>query len=132
MWLLDTVAISELRKPQINSGVLTWLSGINLEDLHTSVLCVGELRRGVTLAPEASRPGLNQWLDVQLQELLPGRVLPVDQAVASHWGALGRRGKTEPVDALIGSTAAVAGLTVVTRNVKHFDGLAVSILNPWT
>jgi len=32
---------------------------------------------------------------------------------------------------MIAATALEHGLTVVTRNVKHFVGLGVTILNPW-
>jgi len=34
-------------------------------------------------------------------------------------------------DGLIAATALEHGLTVVTRNVKDFDGLGVTLLNPW-
>lgn len=61
-----------------------------------------------------------------------GRILPVDEPVAQAWGRLGARRTLTPVDTLIAATAAVAGLTVVTRNVRDFDGLGVPVLNPWT
>ena len=32
---------------------------------------------------------------------------------------------------MIAATAIEHGLTLVTRNVKHFTGLGVSIFNPW-
>jgi predicted nucleic acid-binding protein len=34
-------------------------------------------------------------------------------------------------DSLIAATALVHGMTLVTRNVSHFDRTGVSILNPW-
>jgi predicted nucleic acid-binding protein len=34
-------------------------------------------------------------------------------------------------DGMIAATALEHGLTVVTRNVKDFDGLGVTILSPW-
>jgi predicted nucleic acid-binding protein len=34
-------------------------------------------------------------------------------------------------DGLIAATALEHNLTIVTRNVKDFDGLAVAIFNPW-
>jgi predicted nucleic acid-binding protein len=35
------------------------------------------------------------------------------------------------VDSLIAATAKVIGLTVVTRNVRDFERMAVSVLDPW-
>jgi predicted nucleic acid-binding protein len=32
---------------------------------------------------------------------------------------------------MIAATAFEHGLTVVTRNVKDFEGLGISVLNPW-
>ena len=34
-------------------------------------------------------------------------------------------------DGMIGATALEHGLTLVTRNVKDFAGLGVTIFNPW-
>jgi toxin FitB len=133
MWLLDTVALSELKKKQANPGFIEWLTDVRGDDIHTSVLCLGEIGRGVAILPAGpKREAFARWLETDLPGWLGPRVLPIDQAVAQAWGRLGARGKAEPVDALIGATAAVAGLVVVTRNVRHFDGLGVPVLNPWT
>jgi hypothetical protein len=34
-------------------------------------------------------------------------------------------------DALIAATALVHGMTVATRNVSHFEPMAVAIVDPW-
>jgi len=132
MWLLDTVALSEAAKPRANAGFLSWLETIPALDIHTSVLCLGEIRRGIEMLPTGpKREVLALWLEQDLTAWLDGRVLPVDASIAQTWGRLGARGKVSPVDALIGATAASAGLTVVTRNSRDFDGLGVPVLNPW-
>lgn len=133
MWLFDTVALSEASKPQANAGFISWLEGVPVENIYTSVLCLGEIRRGVAmLPPGAKRDRLALWLEQDLPTWLAGRVLPVDGRVAQIWGHLGARGAQSPIDALIGANASAAGLTVVTRNVRDFDGLGVPVLNPWT
>lgn len=133
MFLFDTVALSEATKPKANPGFVLWLQGVAPEHIHTSVLCLGELRRGVEmLAAGQKKDRLAQWLEADLPDWLAGRVLPVDEAVGHIWGRLGARGSQSPVDALIGANAIAAGLTVVTRNVRDFDGLGVPVLNPWT
>lgn len=133
MWLFDTVALSESRKPRVNEGFGHWLNGVDDRDVHTSVLCLGEVRRGVVkLGPGAKRDLFGRWLDVGLPNWLGPRILPIDSRVARIWGNLGMRGRVEPIDALIGATAVAANLTVVTRNTRHFGDLKVRILNPWT
>lgn len=133
MWLLDTVALSETAKPRANPGFLSWIDQVPDQDVHTSVLCLGEIRRGIEmLDPGEKREALRRWLENDLPHWLGGRVIAVDARVAQAWGRLGARGSTSPIDALIGASAAVAGLSVVTRNVRDFDGLGVPVMNPWT
>lgn len=133
MWLFDTVALSETAKPRANPGFLAWLDQVADKDIHTSVLCLGEIRRGVEmLGPGPKRESLSHWLEIDLPKRLGPRVIGIDTQVAQTWGRLGARGANSPIDALIGASAAVAGLTVVTRNVRDFDGLGVAVVNPWT
>jgi predicted nucleic acid-binding protein len=64
------------------------------------------------------------------------RVLDVDLSVARRWGRLlgsgNRKGEPPPViDALLAATALEHGLTLVTRNVAHFDRFDLHTFNPW-
>ena len=65
-----------------------------------------------------------------------GRILPVDAAVADHWGLLAARarriGAPLPiVDGLLAATALHHNLTMVSRNVCDFASAQVPVLNPW-
>ena len=58
------------------------------------------------------------------------------RSIAERWGAMeGQRqlmGRPLHVpDGQIAATALEYGLTLVTRNVKDFVGLGLTILNPW-
>ena len=133
MFLFDTVALSEAAKPKANPGFLAWLETVPISHIHTSVLCLGEIRRGVEMLPVGEkRDRLTAWRETALPAMLTGRIMSVDEAVAQVWGRLGARGAQSPIDALIGANVVAAGLTVVTRNVRDFDGLGVAVLNPWT
>lgn len=132
-WLLDTVALSEATKRRANPGFARWIDTIEAATVFTSVLCLGEIRRGIEMLPDGEkRTALRAWLDTDLPGWLGHRVLPVALDDASRWGEMDARGRASPVDALIAATAANHRLTVVTRNVRDFDGLGVPILNPWT
>ncbi len=49
MFLLDTVVISELRKPlrQRNPNLVNWIEAVSSQDLFVSVVTIGEIERGI-------------------------------------------------------------------------------------
>ncbi len=133
MFLYDTVALSEATKPRRNPGFQDWASATPDGMIFTSVLCIGEVRRGLLNLPDGDkRERLVSWLERELLRSLGSRVLPVTTHVAEIWGGYGERGRRNPVDTLLCATAAAHGLTVVTRNMRDFTGLDVRVLNPWT
>ena len=47
-WLVDTNVLSELRKgDRANGGVRAWFADAREDELFTSVLVLGEVRRGI-------------------------------------------------------------------------------------
>lgn len=138
MYLLDTNVVSELRKVRAGKadpGVAEWAASVPAARMFLSVITVHELEHGVLLAERADpRRGrlLRRWLDESVAAAFDQRVLPVDAAVARRGAALLVPDPAPFRDALIGATALVHGLVVVTRNLadfEQFDGLDVR--NPW-
>jgi predicted nucleic acid-binding protein len=136
-FLLDTNIPSEMTRRHPESRVSRWLDDADDDQLYFSVVSLGEILRGVTVLRESKRRSqLQQWLDETLRPWFQGRILPVDEPIAERWGVLaGQRqliGRPLKVaDGFIAATALEHDLTVVTRNVKDFDGLGVGIFNPW-
>jgi len=133
-FLLDTNVISELRKgPRADPRVLEWFEGIAEEEIHLSVLVVGELRRGVERlrARDVRQAGaLERWLRQVVREHAE-RILPVDSRVAEQWGRLTARRSGSVIDTLMAATAQVFDLALVTRNVKDVAWTGVTYLNPF-
>lgn len=137
-FLLDTTAISEPTSLLPDAGALGWLAERQSHELFTSVLCIGEVRRGISLlAHSARRTRLETWLDGDVVPGFEDRLLPVTLDVAERWGSLVARlqrgGQAPPlIDSLIAATALVHDLSVVTHNTADFERCGIDVVNPWS
>lgn len=133
-YLVDTNVVSELRKgDRTDPAVAAWFSRVSSDDLYLSVLTIGELRKGIEKrrAKDGVAAGsLETWL-AKVLELYSDRILPVDRAVAELWGRFNVGDPLPMLDSLLAATAAVHGLTLVTRNVKDVERTGVALLNPF-
>ncbi len=134
-YLLDTNVLSELRKgDRANPGLLSWISRVDDEGLFTSVLVLGELRRGILSLRRrdpVAASSLDQWL-ARLGEQFSDRLLPMDRDTALRWGELNVPDPLPTVDGLLAATALVHDLTLVTRNTRDVERTGVRLLNPFT
>lgn len=133
MFLLDTVVLSELRKRTRNQGIVAWLHDKPAEAIFLSAVTIGEIERGIMrqrgTAP-AFAEALESWLE-RIVRLYDDRILPVDIPVARRWGQLNARLGNNGADLLIAATALEHGLTVVTRNVRHFEPTGATVVDPF-
>lgn len=133
-YLIDTNALSELRRNQPDSRVLSWFERRPSVTLYISVLTLGEIRKCIEIvADDTRRQALLDWLETDLPAFFSGRILPVDERVADRWGRLvAAAGRPLPaIDSLLAATALAHDLVLVTRNVKDFADLPVQLCNPW-
>jgi hypothetical protein len=136
MFLLDTVVLSELRKPprQRNPHLLHWIEEVASQDLFVSVVTIGEIEHGIERQRRrdpAFAEKLAIWLDTVLRAY-EGRIIPMDIAVARRWGRLSQQIGNMGLDMAIAATALEHGLTVVTRNMSDFAPTGVSVLDPFS
>jgi predicted nucleic acid-binding protein len=138
MFVLDTNVVSELRKVRAGKahpGVADWASSVPSGQLFVSSITIHELEHGVLLAERADPARgavLRRWLDESVAAAFDQRVLPVDEPVARRAAALHIPDPAPLRDALIGATALVQRMAVVTRNVKDFERFGdLGVLNPW-
>ena len=133
MYLLDTMVLSELRKPRRDPGLVRWLESLRPTDLYLSVMTIGEVEKGIArqqrLDP-AFAGRLADWLDDVLRHYA-ARILAVDVSVARRWGRLADAHGHAGADLLIAATALEHGLAVVTRNLRHFEGTGTALVNPF-
>lgn len=133
MYLIDTVVLSELRKPQRDAHLVAWVERQRTADLFVSVVTIGEIERGIAQQRSNNADfaaALTAWLD-RVLALYGERILPFDLQIARRWGRLSAAVGNDSADLMISATALEHGLTVVTRNVSDFEPTGVAILNPF-
>ena len=88
-----------------------------------------------TLAAGHRHERLATWLAEELPLRFEERILEIGRNVADTWGVLMARGQKigltlGSMDAFVAATAQAHGFTLVTRNVKDFRRLGISLLDP--
>jgi predicted nucleic acid-binding protein len=137
MFLIDTNVISELMRATPAPSVLNWFSTQDPSTLYLSAVTEAELRTGIAILPAGQRrESLKAALDATIAEDFEGRVLPFDTDAAKTYAeiAAGRRSAGRPIadaDCQIAAIARAAGIPVVTRNTRDFDGCGIDVINPW-
>ncbi len=136
-YLIDTNVISELIRPVPEPSVLRWVESTAPAALFASVVTWGEIRLGVENMPAGRRrTEIEDWLLTGLPEWFGANLLPITRTIADQWGRITARARKSGItlataDGLIAATALEHGLTLVTRNVRDFTSLGVSLFNPW-
>ncbi len=133
MFLLDTDVLSALRRRDRNPEMVRWLETQRTADLYLSIVTVGEIERGIAQQQRRDpsfAQELARWLD-RVLAWYGDRILLVDTATARRWGQLSAALGHDGADLLIAATALERGLTVVTRNVRHFERTGVPVTNPF-
>jgi toxin FitB len=136
--LLDTNVLSALMQPQPDAKVVAWLDSLPPESIWTTTITVFEVRLGLELLEAGRRRRyLEEAFSKVLEEDIEGRVLPFDAPAAQAAGCLvaERRRAGRPIeirDAQIAGIAVARKAALATRNVRHFEGLGLALVDPWS
>jgi predicted nucleic acid-binding protein len=129
-YLVDTNVLSELLRRAPNPGVEEWAAQVTR--FYVSVMTLEEICFGLGWKPH---PRVLASFEKIIEEHC--EILPATEAIAKRSGAI--RGQLQALgkprsqaDMLIAATAAIHGLTLVTRNLSDFDGCGISVLNPFS
>jgi toxin FitB len=135
--LLDTNVLSALMRTTPEPVVVEWLDNQAAESIWTTAITVFEIRADIELLERGRR---RKQLDLAFSQLLAedlnGRVQAFDQIAADAAGTIAagrkRAGRMVEVrDVQIAGIAASRHATVATRNVRHFDGTGIELIDPW-
>lgn len=132
--LVDTNVVSELRRGEkAEPRVRAWFTALMPQSVFTSVIVLGEIRRGIELMArhdKAQAEALERWYG-GVREQLGDRVLAVDEPVMNLWARISVPDMLPAYDGLIAATALSHGLVVATRDTDDFRRVGVQVINPW-
>ena len=139
MYLVDTNVLSAGAPSRIvPAELIVWMDEHSAE-LFLSAVTVAEIEDGVAkLRREgATRKAadLAAWLEALLH-LYGSRILPFDTVTARVAGVLSDLARAQGqapgfADIAIAATAKHHGLTILTRNLRHFECLGVPVIDPF-
>lgn len=132
-FLLDTNVFSNIGGSKYDANVKNWIGTVADTDLAVSVLTIREVRYGIERLREKD-PEAAEQIDTRITALLADygdRVLPVCERVAQEWGAMLAEKRKHDDDVGLAGTAKVHNLVLVSRNIKHYKGRKVELLDPF-
>lgn len=139
MYLVDTNVISAVSPNRpAPAALVAWMDAQSAY-LFLSVVTIAEVEDGIAKLrrEKATRKSkdLTQWLDAVLH-LYGDRILAFDIPVARLAGALSDRARGQGhtpgfADIIIAATARRHALTILSRNIRHFEPLGVPVLDPF-
>ena len=133
-YLLDTNVVSGLRVRGRNPALEAWASSVPIADQYVTAFTISELELGVAAKERNDLDQgrvLRRWFEDRVLPAFAGRVLPFDLAAARVLGTYRVPEHSPMDDALIAAIAQAENMTVVTRNLRHFEPLGVPCLDPW-
>jgi len=122
----------------VDPVVVEWLDSQPSESIWTTSITVFEVRFGLEiLASGRRRRSLEEAFSKMLEEDFEGRIVAFDDAAAQSAGRIAadrrRLGRTIEIrDVQIAGIAAARRAAIATRNVRHFEGLGLELIDPWS
>lgn len=132
MFLFDTNVLSEVIRKRPSAALLERLRAIPPNAQFTCAICVLEMRYG----SRSRKDHEYFWTRIEQEVLSRVNVLEIGYRECVYagdlWASLRATGKEISFpDLLIAATAIANGLTLVTRNVKHFEGIPRLKVENW-
>lgn len=126
------MVVSEQRKRIPEGRVLSWLGSVDAASLYVSSITFGEIAAGLEKRgiDPVFQDRLKDWL-LETRHHFRHRTLDITTDIAVRWGQMYMRLRRRDMDLLIAATALEHDLTLVTRNIRHFEPTGVKLFNPY-
>ena len=124
-------------RPAPAPSVAAWIAERDAAAMYLTAVGEAELRFGVAIPPAGRRrtaleAAMRRWLEIGFGE----RILPFDSAAARAYSSIAAdcRAAGRPIgnaDCQIAAISRSRGASLVTRNVRDFEGTGVDVVDPW-
>ncbi len=136
MYLFDTDVLSTLAKRRRPEGLMKRLGATPVAAQFTSAITAAEIYHGLFRLGDGDGAGASLMVFFESQVFPRLTILPFDRADAKTYGrvraTLERRGRPRfEADLQIAAIALTRRLTVVTGNVRHFEGIPGLKVENW-
>ena len=135
--IVDTNVVSEMMRGDPTDTVSAWLRTCDAGTLGIAAVTVQEITFGLTrMTPGVRQQRLAEAWDRLMHRDMALFVHPLSSLMAQAAALLQVR-REQPgrhlgvADAQIAATALVLGHPLATRNTRDFEGLGVTLINPW-
>lgn len=135
MIIIDTNVFSELVRPGPNEAVKAWVEAVGA-DLFLTAPTVAEVHVGLLGMPGGRRRYELTCASEAFFADFGERILPFDDTAAMYYAtvSVSRRFGGRPIsifDAQIASICQSQGAQLATRNLKDFEHLGLTLIDPW-
>ena len=137
MLVIDTNVASDLMRPTPTPSVAAWIAERDAATMFLTAISEAELRFGVAILPAGRRrndleAAMRRWLERGFSD----RILAFDSPAAQAYAeiAADRRQAGRPIgeaDCQIAAISRSHGASLVTRNIRDFEGTGVEVIDPW-
>ncbi|MGD0891279.1 MAG: type II toxin-antitoxin system VapC family toxin [Terracidiphilus sp.] len=137
MILLDTNVIAEFMIHAPDPRVVRWMNSQTRSSVWATSINVYEIRSGLFAMPVGKRrAALSLAFERLLNNTIQGRIAVFDMAAAQRAAELDAQGGSggrprDSRDTMIAGIVLASRAMLATRNVKHFEDIAASVVNPW-
>ena len=130
-FVLDTNAVSEIRKPTPNEGFTEWLFAQELAHLFVTTVTLAEVWHGFHRL-NVAHPDYDNIKRFASELPRKYRILNFDSRAAAAWGEITAQasGPLPLRDSLIAAIARSRGYRLITRDVS-FEMMGCKVINPW-
>lgn len=135
--ILDTNVVSEIMKRDVDEAVLAWWEQVRGREVKITAVTKAELLCGVSRLPAGRRKcGLSAAVATVLSAYGNQDIFPFDSSAAEQYAAIvsQRAAVGTPISVLDAQIAAICiarEAELATRNLKDFQGLPLTIQDPW-
>jgi predicted nucleic acid-binding protein len=137
MIIIDTNVVSELMRPRPEERVIAWLDRQPRSSIWTTSVTVFETRFGLQVMPMGKRRDVYSEGFENLLDGIEHRIAAFDYEAAQHASTLMASRKMqgrprESRDTMIAGIVISLHATLATRNIRDFDDISATLVDPWT